>query len=52
MEISSHVEELLVRRAEARQAKDWSAADSIRDELNEMGVVVTDTAEGPTWDIE
>ena len=52
MEISSHVEELLVRRAEARQAKDWSAADSIRDELNEMGVVVTDTAEGPKWDLQ
>ena len=51
-EISSHVEELLVRRAEAREAKDWDAADSIRDELNKMGVVVTDTAEGPKWDLQ
>jgi len=34
-----------------RAAKDWAVADSIRDELNELGVVVTDTEEGPVWDL-
>ena len=26
-------------------------ADSIRDQLTELGVVVTDTATGPEWDL-
>ena len=51
-EISDKVEGLLVKRAEVRAAKDWPAADAIRDELAAMGVVVTDTADGPTWDIQ
>ncbi len=50
-EIAGKVEELLAKRSEARAAKDWSAADSIRDELASLGVVVTDTAEGPIWDL-
>ena len=50
-EIAEKVEGLLVKRAEVRAAKDWPAADAIRDELAAMGVVVTDTADGPTWDI-
>ena len=51
LEIADAVAELLVRRTTARAAKDWSAADAIRDELNEMGVVVTDSNDGPTWDL-
>ena len=50
-EIADKVEALLTKRNEARAAKDWSAADAIRDELAELGVVVTDTAEGPIWDL-
>ncbi len=50
-EIADQVEALLVQRAEARANKDWSLADSIRDQLNELGVVVTDTASGPEWDL-
>jgi cysteinyl-tRNA synthetase len=50
-EIADKVEELLTKRTEARAAKDWSAADAIRDELASLGVVVTDTAEGPIWDL-
>lgn len=42
----------LVRRAEARAAKDWAVADEVRDRLAEAGIVVTDTAEGPTWSLE
>ena len=51
-EISSVVEALLEERESARQSKNWSRADEIRDELISMGVVVEDGAEGPTWRIE
>jgi cysteinyl-tRNA synthetase len=50
-EIAEQVETLLVQRGEARAAKDWATADQIRDQLNELGVVVTDTANGPEWDL-
>ena len=50
-EIADRVEELLVQRGEARRNKDWPLADSIRDQLSELGVVVTDTASGPEWDL-
>jgi cysteinyl-tRNA synthetase len=50
-EIADQVEALLTQRAEARAAKAWDVADRIRDELQELGVVVTDTASGPEWDL-
>ena len=49
--IKNQVESLLNRRTEARASKDWSTADAIRDELTELGVVVTDTTDGPVWDL-
>ena len=52
VEIAPRVEELLVKRAEARANKDWPTADLIRDELKSMGVVVTDSVDGPVWDLE
>tara|TARA_B100001971_G_scaffold215190_1_gene259656 strand:- start:85703 stop:87166 length:1464 start_codon:yes stop_codon:yes gene_type:complete len=36
------VEQLIEKRKEARDAKDWEAADKIRDELNALGVELTD----------
>ena len=50
-EIADQVETLLKKRTQARSAKDWTAADAIRDELASLGVIVTDTAEGPIWDL-
>jgi cysteinyl-tRNA synthetase len=41
----------LEQRAAARARKDWAAADAIRDELNDAGVVVEDTPTGPRWTI-
>lgn len=38
--------ELLARRAAARAARDWAAADALRDELATIGVEVRDTAGG------
>ena len=50
-EIADKVEELIAKRARARATKDWAVADSIRDELSSLGVVVTDTEKGPVWDL-
>ena len=41
------VTELVEKRAAAKQAKDWAAADAIRAQLTEMGWAVKDTAQGP-----
>ena len=49
MEDDAVVEELVARRQAARKAKDWAAADALRDELSAMGVVVEDTPTGPIW---
>jgi cysteinyl-tRNA synthetase len=38
--------ELLERRAAARAARDWSVSDTLRDELDALGVDVRDTASG------
>ena len=43
------IDGLLVRRAEAREAKDWPAADAVRDQLAELGVVVEDRPSGSRW---
>ncbi len=51
-DIAAHVEQLLIERSESRANKDWERADEIRDELNSMGVIVTDSADGPTWELQ
>ena len=43
----SVVKELVEKRAAAKKAKDWAAADAIRAQLTEMGWAVKDTAQGP-----
>lgn len=43
------VEKLVADREAARSARDWARADALRAELTELGVQVTDTADGPTW---
>jgi len=42
-------EELIRKREEARNAKDWKTADKIREELKQMGIIVEDTPEGVRW---
>ncbi|MFL6238794.1 MAG: cysteine--tRNA ligase [Actinomycetes bacterium] len=44
-------EDLLEQRAAARAAKDWAASDALRDDLSQLGVTVTDTADGQQWTI-
>jgi cysteinyl-tRNA synthetase len=41
----------LQQRAEARARRDWVAADAVRDQLKQAGVVVEDTPQGPRWTV-
>ncbi|MBQ2517610.1 MAG: cysteine--tRNA ligase [Clostridia bacterium] len=43
---TSHLEALLIKRAEAKKAKDWATADAIRDEVKAAGYMIVDTPEG------
>ncbi len=43
------VDKLIIDRAEARAAKDWARADTIRDELEARRIVVMDGAAGVSW---
>ncbi|MFW9799805.1 MAG: cysteine--tRNA ligase [Candidatus Thorarchaeota archaeon] len=45
------VEFLLELREEARKSKDFATSDRIRDRLGELGIVIADTKDGPTWKI-
>jgi cysteinyl-tRNA synthetase len=44
---SAEVEELIMKREEARKMKDWKTADAIRTRLRKMGIVLEDTPQGP-----
>ena len=50
--LAAEIEALIAKRAEARKAKDWAAADAIRDELAARHVVLKDTPDGVQWHIE
>jgi cysteinyl-tRNA synthetase len=44
------ITELIKKREDARKAKDWKTADSIRDELKEkMGIELIDSKDGTIW---
>jgi cysteinyl-tRNA synthetase len=47
--LKARIDDLVARRSEARAAKDWAAADQIRDELAALNVEVMDSASGATW---
>jgi len=46
------IETLVKERSAAREAKDWSRADEIRQKLDEMNVTLEDRKEGTVWRIE
>lgn len=49
--IDAEVEALIEQRQAARKAKDFKAADEIRDKLKDMGVVLEDTPQGVKWSL-
>ena len=42
----------ITSREEARQKKDWAAADVIRKELDEKGIILEDKKDGTAWKIK
>jgi len=45
------IERLIAERTQARKERNWHRADEIRAELEALGVQVTDTPSGPTWEL-
>jgi cysteinyl-tRNA synthetase len=45
----AHINELVARRTEARQKKDWSTSDNIRETLEDLGIKLEDSKDGTTW---
>jgi cysteinyl-tRNA synthetase len=50
-EEAQQIERLVAERTQARAEQNWSRADEIRAELDALGVQVTDTPSGPTWQL-
>ncbi len=46
---AQEIEQLVADRFAARKAKDWTAADRIRDRLTQLGIVLEDRADGTVW---
>jgi cysteinyl-tRNA synthetase len=46
---SHYIELLIQKRNEARKAKKWALADSIRNELLELGIALEDKPQGTVW---
>jgi cysteinyl-tRNA synthetase len=51
-ELPKDAKKLILKREEARKAKDWKTADQLRVQLKKMGVVIEDTDQGVKWRIE
>ena len=43
------IESMIVKRADAKRAKDFATADAVRDELLAKGIVLRDGPEGTSW---
>jgi len=45
----SDIEELIVKRKQAKSDKNWSECDQIRDQLQDAGIILEDTPQGTRW---
>jgi len=48
-ELDCDIDDLIRKRNEARDSKDWGLADEIRGKLDELGVILEDTPNGTIW---
>ena len=49
--LAALVERLVQERADARAARDFAAADRVRDDLAAAGITIEDTSSGTRWSI-
>jgi len=47
--LPSDIDALVQKREEARRAKNWKEADTIRGQLKALGIVIEDTSQGIRW---
>ena len=47
--LEQEVEALIEERQQARKAKNFQRADEIRNQLQQMGILLEDTREGVKW---
>jgi len=48
--LPQNCEALLAEREIARSGKDWARSDALRDQLAELGILVSDTSRGQEWE--
>lgn len=48
----NYIEEMIAKRNEAKKNKDFTTSDAIRDELLSQGIILKDTREGTTYEVE
>jgi len=46
---SDDIDNLVAERFQARKNKDWARADTIRDQLKDMGIIIEDRPDGSRW---
>lgn len=46
------IEQKIKDRQAARQSKDWAAADAVRNELDEKGIILEDKRDGTAWKVK
>ena len=49
MKEDEEIEDFISKRNSARENKDWSTSDQIRDDLLEAGIELRDTPKGTRW---
>jgi cysteinyl-tRNA synthetase len=49
--VDTLVRMVLDQREAARARKDWATADAIRDQLNQSGLIIEDSPQGPRWSL-
>ena len=49
-DINDDQKQTIIERERAREEKDWSRSDKLRDELLGQGIIVRDTSDGSVWE--
>ncbi|NCN41520.1 cysteine--tRNA ligase [bacterium] len=48
----SDIDALVLERARARENKDFAKSDELRDKLNSLGILVSDSLQGSVWEVQ